>query len=340
MRFPARGGRACYPFGMRSLLALVLSSLVASVAVPAHAVAAPGGRMELDRVAAVVGDEIILYSELQRSAFRHPLMQEGMASLPAGASQKMVDQKTREITGKVLDELIDLALMRAEAEKFDITITEDEVDNAVADIAKQYQLSVDELRKQVVASPEYGNWAEYKNEVRDQILQYRLPQYLATWSVSEAQVREHYRKMTKDESAKVEVRQLVFNPPTQKSGDRDRVFARAQMAARELREGKSMDDVAESLGQESPTRAIGRGDVAPAIEDALFEAKDKQIVGPIASGQGYVVFVVLKHIDSAALDYEKAKDRIRQQLEAEAFIKAQNELRAQLRAKAHIDIRI
>ena len=101
-----------------------------------------------------------------------------------------------------------------------------------------------------------------------------------------------------------------------------------------------MDDVAEGLGQESPTRAIGRGDVAPAIEDALFEAKDKQIVGPLASGQGYVVFVVLKHIDSAALDYEKAKDRIRQQLEAEAFIKAQNELRAQLRAKAHIDIRI
>jgi len=324
---------------MRRLLALAVCTAVVSLA-PSPAVAAPSGRVELDRVAAVVGDEIILLSKLQRSAARHPLMQEGMASLPAGASAKMVEQKTREITAKVLDELIDLALMRAEAVKFDIKITEEEVDNAVADIAKQYQLSVDELRKQVVASPEYGSWADYRGEVRDQILQYRLPQYLATWSVSEAQVREHYRKMTKDESAKVQVRQLVFNPPTQKSGDRDRVFARAQVAARELREGTSMDNVAEGLGQESPSRDIGRGDVAPAIEDALFEAKDKQIVGPLASGQGYVVFQVVAHVESAALDYETAKGRIRQQLEAEAFIKAQNELRAQLRAKAHIDIRI
>jgi len=330
---------------MRSALALVLYSTLASLAVPAHASAAPApdtgrGRIELDRVAAVVGDEVILASELQRSAARHPLMQEGMASLPAGASPKMIQQKSREITAKVLDELIDLALMRAEAVKFDIQISEDEVDNAVADIAKQYQLTMDELRKQVVASPEYGSWADYRGEVRDQILQYRLPQYLATWSVSEAQVREHYRKMTKDESAKVGVRQLVFNPPTQKSGDRDRVFAKAQAAARALREGKKMDEVAEGLEQESPERSIGRGDVAPAIEDALFEAKDTQIVGPLASGQGYVVFQVLQHVESAALDYEKAKDRIRQQLEAEAFIKAQNELRTQLRAKAHIDIRV
>jgi peptidyl-prolyl cis-trans isomerase SurA len=323
---------------MRSVLGLMLAATF--VAAPAIVHAAPQGRVELDRVAAVVGDEVILLSELQRSAARHPLMQEGMASLPAGASQKMVQQKTREVTAKVLDELIDTALMRAEAAKFDIKIGEEEVDAAVADIARQYQLTVDDLRKQVIASAEYGSWADYRNEVRDQILQYRLPQYLATWSVSEAQVREHYRKMTKDESAKVEVRQLVFNPPTQKSGDRDRVFARAQAAARELREGKTMDEVAEGLAQESPTRTVGRGDVAPAIEDALFEAKDKQVVGPLASGQGYVVFKVIAHLESAALDYEKAKDRIRQQLEAEAFIKAQNELRAQLRAKAHIDIRI
>ena len=68
---------------MRSPFALVLcAALAASVAAPARA-AAPGARMELDKVAAVVGDEIILFSELQRSAARHPLMQEGMASLPA-----------------------------------------------------------------------------------------------------------------------------------------------------------------------------------------------------------------------------------------------------------------
>ena len=87
-------------------------------------------------------------------------------------------------------------------------------------------------------------------------------------------------------------------------------------------------------------RTISRGDVAPALEDALFAAKAKQVVGPIASGQGYVVFTVDEHLESAALSYEEAKDRIREQLEQEGFFKAQAEMRQQLRAKAHIDIRL
>ncbi|MEM6293630.1 MAG: peptidyl-prolyl cis-trans isomerase [Myxococcota bacterium] len=324
---------------MRSAVVLALWVAAAGLTVPpAHA--APMSRQSLDRVVAVVNDDIILLSELERTTARHPLLQEGLGALPAGATRTMVEQKTREVTVKVLDELIDLALLRAEAVKFDIQITEEEVDNAVADIARQYELTMDELRKQVIASPEYGSWADYRGEVRDQILQYKVPHYLATWSVSEAQVREHYRKLTKDESAKVEVQQFVFNPPSQKSGDRDRVFAKAQAIARKLREGTSVDDVAASLEQEVAARAVGRGDVAPALEDALFDAKDGQVVGPLASGQGYVVFKVLSHVESAALDYEQAKDRIRQQLEAEAFIKAQNELREQMRAKAHIDIRL
>ncbi len=322
-----------------SVLALTLLVFGAGAVVPA-ASADAAERRALDRVVAVVNDDIILLSELDRTTSRHPLLQEGLGALPAGATAQMVEQKQREVKVKVLDELIDLALLRSEAVKFDIRITDEEIDNAVADIAKQYQLSIDELRKQVVASPEYGNWADYRSEVRDQILQYKVPHYLATWSVSEAQVREHYRKMTKDESAKVQVRQFAFTPPSQKPGDRDRVFARAQAIARELREGKEPDAVAESMGADAPTRSLGRGDVAPKLEDALFEAKDGQIVGPLASGQGYVVFKVLEHVESAALDYEQAKDRIRQQLEAEAFLKAQTEMRDQMRAKAHIDIRL
>jgi parvulin-like peptidyl-prolyl isomerase len=87
-------------------------------------------------------------------------------------------------------------------------------------------------------------------------------------------------------------------------------------------------------------RAVARGDIAPALEDAIFSAKAGQVVGPLASGAGYAVFKVLEHQASAALSYEEAKDRIRDQLENEAFIKAQSDLRQQLRAKAHIDIRL
>src|SRR5690606_7676613 len=141
------------------------------------------------------------------------------------------------------------------------------------------------------------------DEVRDQILQYKVPHYLATWSVSEAQVREHYRKMTKDESAKVKVHQFQFNPPSQQSADRDKAFAAAQAVSRRLREGADPAAVAEELGKVASERTIGRGDVAPALEDALFAAKAKQVVGPLASGQGYVVYTIDEHLESGALSY-------------------------------------
>ena len=321
------------------LLASLLSTLVGTSAWPTAALAAP--RIVLDRVVAVVGDQIILHSELSRQTVRHPAYQEAMSELPQDASPELVDQKRAEVEALVLDELIDLELLRAEGRRFDMRVTEQDIDQAMPNVAAQYGLTVAELRQQVEASDEYASWAEYREDMRDQILQYRVTQMLATWSVSEAQVREHYRKMTRDESAKVKVHQFTFNAASATNEDRDRAFANAQAVARRLRDGEDPVEVAKSItyGRELE-RTIGRGDIAPSLETSIFAAKPNEVVGPTASGQGYVVFQVIEQLESAALDYEKAKERIREQLEAQAFYKAEQDLRRQLRAKAHIDIRL
>lgn len=303
--------------------------------------ASAGPRVRLDRVVAVVNDDVILYSELERTTNGHPLLHEALSQLPSNASPQMREQKRRDVEARVLDELIDFTLMKAEAAKFSITVDEEDLRRGLENVARSNGLTVAELRTQVEASDEYGSWEEYRDELRDQILLYKVPHYLATWSVSEAQVREHYRKMTRDESAKVKVEQFVFTPKSQGSTDRDQAFARAQAVARRLRDGEAPDRIAAELGDTfERVRTIGRGDVAPAMEDAIFAAKKNQVVGPLASGQGYVVYKVVEKIESAALSYEQAKDRIRQQLEEEAYFKAEQELRRQLRAKAHVDIRL
>jgi parvulin-like peptidyl-prolyl isomerase len=330
--------------GAVALLVLAAGGLVAG---PSHGAPAAkparraGGAVELDRVVAVVGDDVVLMSELARNTEHHPMLQEALAQLPGGASAEVKAEKRRDVEAKVLDELIDIALLKAEAEKFEIRVTDQDLENALENVAKQYGLTVDELRKQVEASPEYGSWTDYREELRDQVLQIKVPNYLATWSVSEAQVREHYRKLTKDEAAKVRVHQFTFTPASQKSEDRDRAFARAQAVSRRLRDGDDPEKIAADLGGDgSETRSVSRGDIAPALEDAIFAAQAKQVVGPLASGQGYSVFKVLEHVESGALSFEQAKERIREQLEREAFLKAEADLRRQLRAKSHIDIRL
>jgi peptidyl-prolyl cis-trans isomerase SurA len=320
---------------------LALLALIGALAWPLSSRAAPSARVVLDKVVAVVGDQIILESELLRQTLRHPRYQEVMAELPPNASAQLVAQKQHDVEAEVLDELIDLELLRAEGRRFEIRVTEQDIDQALPNVAAQYGLTVAELKQQVEASEEYASWTEYREDLRDQILQYRVSQTLASWSVSEAQVREHYRKMTRDESAKVRVHQLTFTAASGKSEDRDRAFAQAQGVARRLRDGEAPTAIAEAIGYGRDTeRTIGRGDIAPSLEGSIFAAKAGEVVGPTASGQGYVVFQVVEQVESAALTYEEAKDRIREQLEAQAFYKAELELRRQLRAKAHIDIRL
>lgn len=329
-----------------TILALIAGLASPSVfAAPAPAPkprARPGGRVVLDRVVAVVNDDIVLLSELERATARHPLLREALSQLPANATQAQIDAQTRQVQIEVLDELIHLVLVRAEAVKFDIKVSEQELQHALGNIAAQNGLTLDELKKQVEASDEFESWAEYSGELKEQLLGLRVSQMLATWSVSEAQIREYYRKMTKDESAKVVVEQFTFAPKTAERADRDQAFAQAQAAGRRLREGESGETLAASLGRnpEDWQRTVGRGDIAPALEDAVFAAKKGAVVGPLASGQGYVVYKIVELLESAALGYEQAKDRIRDQLENEAYLKAETDLREQLRAKAHVDVRL
>ncbi len=327
---------------LRVALALGLVAPAAPAApTPKPAPRAAAIRVSLDRVAAVVNDEVVLLSELSRATDRHPMLREALSQLPANAPQSAIDEQRAEVEALVLDELIHLVLVRAEATRFDIKVTDAEVQAALANIASTNNLSVEELRKQVEASEEFESWTEYTSELKDQILALRVSQTLATWSVSEAQIREYYRKMTKDESAKVALEQFTFSPKSSETADRDRAFAAAQAAGRRLREGETGEVLAAELGRsEDYQRTVGRGDIAPALEDAVFAAKLGDIVGPLASGQGYVVYRVTEQLASAALGYEQAKDRIRDQLENEAYFKAEQELRNQLRAKAHVDVRI
>jgi len=296
-------------------------------------------RTSLDRIVAIVGDEIILASELERATLRHPMLQEAIAQLPANADRRILEQRRKDVEATVLDELVDLALLRAEARKFDIRVTDEDVSHAVSEHAQQLGLTVDQLRQQVEQVAEYGSWPEYLEELRDQLMQIKVPSYLITWSVSEAQVRERYRKLTRDESEKVKVIQFLFTPLSSESADRDTAFVAAQTWSHRLRDGTAAD---ESPGGEASVeeRTLGRGDIAPALEDAIFAANTNDVVGPLSSGQGYAVFKIVERQESAALSYEDAKERIHAQLENEAFLKARLEHQAQLRAKAHIDIRL
>lgn len=296
----------------------------------------------LDRVVAVVNDEVILLSELEVAARGSPALQERIAQLGQTATQQQVDQIVREERANALNDLVKNMLVKKEAQRFQIEVSEGDVERYLGSMAKMNGFqSTPELKKAVEESGEYGTWSDYKDDIRDQLIVYKTTQSLANFAVTDAQVREQYRKMTRGEESKVEIERFLFTSDEATSQARDLAYTKAQVTARRLRSGEAVDAVATELGLAGKTRkTVARGEVAPAVEDAIFAAAQGAVVGPLETGQGYLVLKIVQHMTSDVLSFEQAKEKIRAALEEEAFTKAAEEFRNGLVAKAHIDIRL
>ena len=98
--------------------------------------------------------------------------------------------------------------------------------------------------------------------------------------------------------------------------------------------------LAQEFGIAEPKATLSRGEVAPTIEDAIFAARVNETVGPLETGQGYLVVKVMRHETGNVLPFDQAKERIRSQLQQESFARAVKDLRTTLRAKTHIDQRL
>jgi peptidyl-prolyl cis-trans isomerase SurA len=159
----------------------------------AVAAAAVHGTQRLDGIAAVVGDSVILESELRAYAY-----------LKASQSGDSLDQETfEEQAPMLLDELIDGKVLLVHAERdTNITVTPREIDRAVegriSQMLQQYRLSENELAQRL--ETEQGlSMAKFRAQLRKQIRQELIKQkvqqrYVAEERVGKSEVEAFYRE--------------------------------------------------------------------------------------------------------------------------------------------------
>lgn len=336
---------ACYTPRMRRgfkvgtwlVAATLLSS---SVLVPVVAQGADG--TVLDRVIAIVNDQIILWSDLNKEMGLDPRVVElrkkaGAANLGGEGAQR----ELASIENELLERLVERELVLSEARRFGLEVSPADERRALQALASENGFkTVKELEKAVVESGAFDSWNAYLVDLRRSILEAQVLQYLAPGRVTEAQIREFYRKMSRGEDARVRLVMLQFRAEAASPAARDAAFTRAQVVGKALRSGADPDTLEDDSAQTAREMEVGRGDVQPALEDRIFAAQVGETVGPIETGRGYVVLKVLEQLDADVLPFEQAKGRIRQQLEFEAQTKAREELMEKLRARAHLDIRL
>ncbi len=259
-------------------------AMIANTSFAAHQV--------VDKVAAVVNNGVVLESDVDG------LMQS--VKLNAGqAGQQLPDDAT--LRHQILERLIMDQIILQMGQKMGVKITDEQLDQAIANIAKQNNMTMDQMRSRLAYDG--LNYSTYRNQIRKEMI------------ISEVRNNEVRRRITvlpqevdalakqigtqNDASTELNLSHILIalpeNPTSEQVNDAQR---QAESIVEEARNGADFGKLAITYSADQQAlkggqMGWGRIQELPGIfAQALSTAKKGDIVGPIRSGVGFHILKV------------------------------------------------
>jgi peptidyl-prolyl cis-trans isomerase SurA len=304
---------------------------------------APAQARIIERVVAVVNDEIITSTELEDTAA--PVLRQADA-LPDPVVREQ--QRARQLR-LALDELVGQRLITQEAQKHKLHVTIDEVDNYLARIKKQQ--GWDDKQLETYLMVQGTSLTAFRQQTRDQLLRNKVVVNLIgdRIRVSEGDVAEYYKSKLTElhnqyelEAAHIALRVSDAATPAEEAAVRQQAVeilnrAQAGEAFEALAKQYSQAPGAENGGSLGVLR---KGSLDPGFEEVAFGLADGTIGGPVRSAFG---FHVIKAIARRKLPTPLLEE-VKGELQRELTDKRQRDEVAkwveELKKKAFIDLRL
>lgn len=296
----------------------------------------------VDRIVAVVNDEIILLSELAKNAAPY---EERAAQEAGDAIGRALARK--EVRKKVLDEMIANKLVEEQAKDLGITVAEREIEAEIARLKRENGLDDAEWARQMRAQGfTEASLRDYlrKSKLRQKVLEVRVQPRVV---VSDAEVRAYYDANFKNDD-EVHVRMISKRIPQAAS---EAEVKRVREQVEKLRDevtvgGKDFTAVAKRES-EGPNPAAGgdlgwfrRGEVAPEIENSAFALQPNDVSKVIELGGAFHILQVVERRAAPAKPFDEVKDKIRGGLFSRAGEKEYERWIAELRGKSFVEVRL
>jgi len=296
----------------------------------------------VEKIAAVVGDSIILGSEIEEKAA--PLLAE-VSRLPEASKRAA---RAAALRREVLERLIDDELILQQAAELKLTVTSEQVDASIEEIKRQNNIDDDQLREALRAQG--MSMAAYRADLKKQLLRFRVINIAvgSRVTISDDDVKTYYDRHMKD-GANVQVRASHIFIAIPENADPS-VVAEKQAQAKKLLDralaGEDFAKLAREASDDPATRAeggdlgyFGKDMLPKAIEELVFAMKVGEVRGPIRVDRG---FHVIKLVDRKVKDpkpFDEVKDDIRMQLRQKDMERQTKIYLAELRKKTLVDIR-
>ncbi|MCX8648826.1 peptidylprolyl isomerase SurA [Gilliamella sp. B2776] len=272
---------------LSKLLITLNLSLTIGLLTPLSTVAAP---KVIERVAAVVNNNVILESDI------NDMLKTIKAS--TDASNLPNDNVLRE---QILDRLIIENLILQKAAKAKITINDDEVTNAIARIAEQNGMTIDELRSKL--SIMGISYSSYRERIHNDMLieQTRMNEVRPRIKISEKEVETLTKNLSEQPANNIDVKisHILISVPEKASKQQiDNATNRANDIINRAQKGENFAKLATTYSNDDLALKGGNmgwnklNELPTIFEERLVRAQKGSIIGPIRSGVGLHILKV------------------------------------------------
>ena len=298
----------------------------------------------VDKVAAVVNDDVIALSEVEQRA----------APELAAANQNRDPQQRAQLRQKALraaaDQLIGEKLMEKQMDELGITVSDQEVELGLEDVRRQNNFDADQF-EQALRSEGYSV-QQYREFMRKQLRRLKLVNVKVRpkVTISDKDLRAAYDRWARLEQADPEIhaRHILVKldkgaTPEQQS----KALEKAKALAAEAR--KPGVDFAELAKKKSdgPSAADGgdlgtfrRGVMVPEFDKVAFALPEGGVSDPVRTSFGWHIIKVEERKSAPVKPFEEVKDQLQEKLTREQLEKYADQYVKELRQQATVEVRI
>ncbi|MGB5252180.1 MAG: peptidylprolyl isomerase [Sedimenticolaceae bacterium] len=241
----------------------------------------------IDRIIAIVGEDVVVLSELRDEATKleRRLEQQGVSPMPTTAA----------IQRQAFDSLVLTKLQLAEAARLGIEADEETINRAINAIAANNQMNVVQLRDALEA--EGMDFRKFRETMREEIVVRRLRNREVTdrVEVTKSEV-DSYLERSSGASGRTEVHLLyimIETPDGATPAQREAARVRALEVVERVRAGEDFRGIAQQVsdGQNALEGGdlgwIGADSIPPLFQPYVAKMDEGETQGPIATSRGF-----------------------------------------------------
>jgi len=303
------------------------------------AVVVPG--KVINAIAAVVNDDVITLHEVRR---------ESQLAFKDAEKQSPLDDAARSrIRRMVLDQLVEKSLADQKIKELGITVSDEEIRQAVEDVKKQNNFTQEAL---VAALAGQGlSFVQYQSQLREQMEKLKLVsmEVRSKIQVGETEMREFYEanRAKYSEGDLFHARHIFFRV-TEKSlpAEIKQTMKTALMVLAEAKSGKDFVELAKTYSEDPAARADGgdmgrfkKGDMLPELEGTILAMKPGEISELVSTPVGLHIIKLEERISGKLKPFESVKTEIENDIYRRKSEERFSQWAKELRSKSSIDVK-